>query len=412
MAFRSALFMRHGVKCILKREGRQQLCRNKGSHSSWKSQFVGAGIIGYVQNLKWVPIPLGIGFAYICYQQYGHIKKREQRMIQGASSVEETLAKDWQVTLYRVIPWRFTSRLWGQVNDKNLPERLRQPLLGLYVWLFGCDVTEALVEDLTYYKNLQEFFKRQLKPEVRPIDQQHALVSPCDGKVLHYGEVKHCMLEQVKGVTYCLKTFLGPNNWYSDDSEDTNPSFAVDKITDEEYLESLNIKEGNKLFNCIIYLAPGDYHRFHSPTSWSAAHRRHFPGELFSVNPGIAAWIKGLFNLNERVVITGQWQCGFFSMAAVGATNVGSINIYFDKELNTNVKGAYADGAFHDKSLRKVNPESKSPEKMGISLDKGAGIGEFNLGSTIVLIFEAPEDFRFNIEQGEKVKFGERLGSM
>lgn len=81
-----------------------------------------------------------------------------------------------QVTLYRVIPWRFTSRLWGQVNDKNLPERLRQPLLGLYVWLFGCDVTEALVEDLTYYKNLQEFFKRQLKPEVRPIDQQHALV--------------------------------------------------------------------------------------------------------------------------------------------------------------------------------------------------------------------------------------------
>lgn len=82
------------------------------------------------------------------------------------------------------------------------------------------------------------------------------------------------------------------------------------------------------------------------------------------------------------------------------------------QELNTNVKGAYADGAFHDKSLRKVNPESKSPEKMGISLDKGAGIGEFNLGSTIVLIFEAPEDFRFNIEQGEKVKFGERLGSM
>lgn len=50
-----------------------------------------------------------------------------------------------------------------------------------------------------------------------------------------------------------------------------------------------------------------------------------------SVNPGVARWIKELFCLNERVVLTGQWQQGFFSLTAVGATNVGSIRIYFDQ---------------------------------------------------------------------------------
>jgi len=54
-------------------------------------------------------------------------------------------------------------------------------------------------------------------------------------------------------------------------------------------------------------------------------------GELFSVNPGIARWLQGLFSFNERAVYVGNWEHGFFSMAAVGATNVGSINVCFDK---------------------------------------------------------------------------------
>ena len=54
-------------------------------------------------------------------------------------------------------------------------------------------------------------------------------------------------------------------------------------------------------------------------------------GELFSVNPGIARWLQGVFNFNERAVYVGNWEHGFFTMAAVGATNVGSINVCFDK---------------------------------------------------------------------------------
>ena len=43
-------------------------------------------------------------------------------------------------------------------------------------------------------------------------------------------------------------------------------------------------KTGNemkeKLYYCILYLAPGDYHWFHSPTDWTIEHRRHIPGNI------------------------------------------------------------------------------------------------------------------------------------
>lgn len=42
-------------------------------------------------------------------------------------------------------------------------------------------------------------------------------------------------------------------------------------------------------------------------------------------------------------------------------------------------------------------------------LNKGDAFGEFNMGSTIVLIFEGPRNMKFDIEPGQKIKYGQLL---
>uniref|UniRef100_A0A8B9X7D7 Phosphatidylserine decarboxylase proenzyme, mitochondrial n=1 Tax=Bos mutus grunniens TaxID=30521 RepID=A0A8B9X7D7_BOSMU len=273
-----------------------------------------------------------------------------------------------------------------------------QAVYSLYIWTFGVNMKEAAVEDLHHYRNLSEFFRRKLKPQARPVCGLHSVISPSDGKILNFGQVKNCEVEQVKGVTYSLESFLGPRT----PSEDLPFPPATPHSS---FRSQLVTREGNELYHCVIYLAPGDYHCFHSPTDWTVSHRRHFPGSLMSVNPGMARWIKELFCHNERVVLTGDWKHGFFSLTAVGATNVGSIRIYFDRDLHTN-SPRYSKGSYNDFSF------VTHANKEGIPMRKGEHLGEFNLGSTIVLIFEAPKDFNFRLQAGQKIRFGEALGSL
>ena len=121
----------------------------------------------------------------------------------------------------------------------------------------------------------------------------------------------------------------------------------------------------------------------------------------------MAQRLPNLFLLNERVALLGRWRHGFFGMVPVGATNVGSIRINFDRELHTNV----TEGATHG-TVAAATYDTASRLLGGQPLAKGDEMGGFLLGSTIVLVFEAPDNFDFNVGAGDKVHVGEALGAV
>ena len=403
----------------------------------------------------------------------------------------------WQVQFMSTLPLKAMSRLWGRFNEIELPYYFRVPGFKLYSWFFGVNLSEVAEPDLHTYPNLAAFFYRKLKPGVRPLDPDiHALISPSDGRILQFGTIERGEVEQVKGMTYSLDALLGSatpshadhskrltdsrtnevehdvENMKSDEefarvngisytlptllSGDTSTkrrssidASTASKATSEvQVQEELALGEGDAwyaprtaanhaLFYVVIYLAPGDYHRFHSPAPWVVESRRHFAGELYSVSPYLQRHLPGLFTLNERVALLGRWRWGFFSYTPVGATNVGSIKINFDRELRTNslLTDTAADLAAalaakrgeQDPGFAEATYRHASRTLGGHPLQRGEEMGGFQLGSTVVLVFEAPlgsrksfdagwpEDERpdgwtWSVEKGQRIKMGEKLG--
>ncbi|RUS19850.1 phosphatidylserine decarboxylase-domain-containing protein [Endogone sp. FLAS-F59071] len=127
--------------------------------------------------------------------------------------------------------------------------------------------------------------------------------------------------------------------------------------------------------------------------------------------------LENLFVLNERVVLNGRWQYGFFSMIPVGATNVGSIKINFDEPtlpVSTRPNPDHISSSHRlSAPTKKSNSlESTNPSLGGKPLVAGEEMGGFCLGSTVVLVFEAPLDFKFKVEAGQKTQMGQALGEV
>lgn len=447
-----------------------------------------------------IPIGLGIGFLGLLqfYRTNRDTERLKAQELEEDGKVPRRKrvrpSGPWQVQVMSTLPLKALSRLWGRFNELDLPMPLRIPGFKLYSWIFGVNLDEVKEPDLRTYANLASFFYRELKPGVRPIDPDpNAVVSPSDGKVLSFGMIERGEVEQVKGMTYSLEALLGGASPSRDaiashgveptDSGDDSGNMAIEEefarvngisytlprllsgsknkpkketamdastssrqASEEKVKADLALGDGrpwyaprtsnNALFYCVIYLAPGDYHRFHSPISWVVESRRHFAGELYSVSPYLQRTLPGLFVLNERVVLLGRWRWGFFSYIPVGATNVGSIKLNFDAELRTNslTTDTAADRAAAEAANRgepysgfaEATYYKASKALEGHPLQRGEEMGGFQLGSTIVLVFEAPMGTRksfdegwdgrreggwqWNIENGQKIKVGQKIG--
>ncbi|KAL7625528.1 phosphatidylserine decarboxylase 1 [Parahypoxylon ruwenzoriense] len=251
----------------------------------------------------------------------------------------------------------------------------------------------------------------------------------------------HEEFARVNGISYTLPDLLsGPEDGHQrpekleDQAVVPDSPSAVSEVRadlalgEKPWYALLSPDNRTALYYAVVYLAPGDYHHFHSPTSWVVERRRHFAGELYSVSPYLQRTLPGLFTLNERVVLLGRWRWGFFSFVPVGATNVGSITINFDRELRTNslLTDTAADRAAEEAAARgelyngfsEATYRAASAVLGGHALRRGDEMGGFKLGSTIVLVFEAPVadhpgakgGFVWAVDKGQKIKMGQALG--
>ncbi|CAO4372033.1 unnamed protein product [Caenorhabditis nigoni] len=277
---------------------------------------------------------------------------------------------NWKIRVYLSLPFNTASRVIGGLANQEIPVWLREYLLGGFARMYDCRMEECVDPDFKNYSSFAAFFNRKLRESTRPISAS-PLVSPADGTVLHFGKVEENKIEYVKGHDYDVDKFLGN--------------------------VELPEKEELDLYQVVIYLAPGDYHAFHSPARWVANQCRHVPGLLLSVRPTLLSHVPHLFCLNERVVLNGSWRHGFFSMSAVAATNVGDIVVDAEPSLRTNI--------VRRKTQKIMNTETE----IHAPYLPGERVGEFRLGSTIVLVFQAPPTIKFAIKAGDPLRYGQSL---
>ena len=238
-----------------------------------------------------------------------------------------------------------------------------------FVARYGVNMDEAADPDLAHYTTFNDFFTRALKPGARPLANAPWLC-PVDGTISQFGAIAHDRIFQAKGHDYTTTALLGGDSALAARFE--GGSFAT------------------------LYLSPRDYHRIHMPCEGRLERMIHVPGALFSVNPTTARGVPGLFARNERVVCLFDSAHGPFALTLVGATIVGSMATVWHGVVNPPRPGTLREWSYRDGQ---------------VTLARGAEMGRFLLGSTVVLLF--PKDtLRFNAEwsPGQAIRMGEAMG--
>jgi len=270
--------------------------------------------------------------------------------------------------LMYIVPKNLLSRLGGALGRVRWPRFMLRPFLRWFIKYYNVNVEEAELP-LEDYSDLNQFFTRALRPGLRPVDPAPAvLVSPVDGSVSSFGDVRDGRMIQAKGIDYAMEALLDC------------PEFAP------------RFKGGNHV---TFYLSPPDYHRIHSPCSGRVLGYAHRPGKLFSVNDITVYDVRGLYTLNERLTTLLETAYGLVAVVKVGAFNVGRIRVTYD-EITTNRWFRRPGLVLYDE-----------PKPMG----KGDELGRFDLGSTVVLLFErGAVRLSPSLVEGQRIKFGEAIG--
>ena len=266
------------------------------------------------------------------------------------------MSPSFSVALQRAYPRRLLSRLVRHATRLRFPP-LQRWLIRTVVRRYDVDLSDAASSDPNAWPTFNAFFTRSLRPETRPLPADpHAVAAPSDGTVQHADELAGAALVQAKSLTCSVESLLGGDR------------------------EAAAALAGGAA--ATIYLAPRDYHRVHLPIDGSLAALVHLPGDRFSVNPATAQRIRRLFARNERVVFHFRDGSGRpFALVMVGALLVGGIE--------TPWTGTVADLPDPDPGPNLgPNPgPARRWELDGPGLARGAEVGRFNMGSTVIALF-------------------------
>lgn len=273
-----------------------------------------------------------------------------------------------RVWLQHLLPKALLSRAIYRLARSERPA-VKNALIGWFARTYGVNLEEAEPSDPAAYRSLNAFFTRPLKHGMRPIaGDEFTVVAPADGFLSELGTITEGHVLQAKGMHY-----------------------PIEELLVEEPAALARFEGGSFL---TVYLAPPNYHRVHTPIAGSLRRTTYVPGERFSVSLLTAAAIGRLFCRNERVICWLDTAVGDVAIVLVGALNVSSITT-----INL---GEIASG-----------PARRWQEPAPLPLARGAELGRFNLGSTVVLLFGRDAvEWNPALTPGARVRMGEPLGRL
>jgi phosphatidylserine decarboxylase len=184
------------------------------------------------------------------------------------------------------------------------------------------DMSEVLLST-DQFRNFNEFFYRQLKPDARPCsapDNPRIIVSPADCRSVVFNRMDDATRIWVKGREFTIARLLG--NAYPEDAKRyTNGALGI------------------------FRLAPQDYHRFHIPVDGVLGTPKTIEGEYYTVNPMAIRSALDVYGENVRVVVPiDSVAHGRVTVVCVGAMMVGSTVI--TRKAGENVRRAEELGYF------------------------------------------------------------------